>query len=225
MVLEALLAGCGCQMDAQLSALDVTGIAYDSRAVAPGALFIAIQGEHTDGHDYVMQAQECGAVACVCEHRIDGIGIPQILSENTRRTLSLAYANFYGNPQNRLRMIGVTGTNGKSSTAYMLKTILSHSGYRTALIGTIKSMIGESDYAPELDGTAKEHFETMTTPDPDILYRALAEMADAGVEVVVMEASSHALALENSRRSGLKWVFLQICPANIWISIKPWKII
>ena len=196
MVLEALLAGCGCQMDAQLSALDVTGIAYDSRAVAPGALFIAIQGEHTDGHDYVMQAQECGAVACVCEHRIDGIGIPQILSENTRRTLSLAYANFYGNPQNRLRMIGVTGTNGKSSTAYMLKTILSHSGYRTALIGTIKSMIGESDYAPELDGTAKEHFETMTTPDPDILYRALAEMADAGVEVVVMEASSHALALE-----------------------------
>lgn len=87
-------------------------------------------------------------------------------------------------------------------------------------------MIGESDYAPELDGTAKEHFETMTTPDPDILYRALAEMADAGVEVVVMEASSHALALEKlAPDPDLKWVFLQICPANIWISIKPWKII
>lgn len=196
MVLEALLSGCGCQIDAQYGGLDVTCISYDSRTVVPGALFIAIRGEHTDGHEYIMQAQTCGAVACVCEHRIDGLEIPQILSGNTRRTLALAYANFYGNPQNKMRIIGITGTNGKSSTAYMLKTILSHSGYRTALIGTIKSMIGESDYAPELDGKAKEHFETMTTPDPDILYRVFSEMADAGVEVVVMEASSHALALE-----------------------------
>lgn len=196
MELAELLAGTDIELASELSGLDVCGISHDSRKISPGEVFIALSGQNTSGADFAKEAESGGAAICISESYIDGLHIPQLLTSNARRTFSLAFANLCGNPQKRLRIIGVTGTNGKTSTAYMLRTVLAHSGYKTALIGTVRSMIGEEDYVPELFGAERDNFLTMTTPDPEILYPAIKEMVECGVEILVMEASSHALALE-----------------------------
>ncbi len=179
-----------------LGSMEINGIAYDSRRVCKGDVFVALDGRNTNGSRYAVCAENNGAALYIGEKRVDGLKIPQLLTKNARRTLAYMYANFYGNPQNEMRIIGVTGTNGKTSTAFMLKTILAHSGYKTALCGTVNCMIGESEYTPDVSGISESNFHTMTTPDPDVLYMMMREMADAGVEILVMEVSSHALALE-----------------------------
>ncbi len=176
--------------------VEVDAVVYDSRRVKNGDVFVALGGTNTNGEKFAFDAEKNGAVAYVGEKKIEGLKIPQFVTSNARRTLAFMCANFYGNPQNKMRIIGVTGTNGKTSTAFLLKTVLAHGGYKTALCGTVKCMIGEEEYTPKLYGEAENNFHTMTTPDPDVLYMVMRDMVEAGVEILVMETSSHALALE-----------------------------
>ena len=196
MVLGEILKGTGASPDASAASLEIKGITHDSRRVRPAYAFFALSGRRVDGHSFAADAMKHGAAVCICERRIEGLPLTQVVLPNARRALAFAAANFYGNPERRMKLIGVTGTNGKTSTAYMLKTIFSHSGYKTALLGTAKGSIGDAAYTPPLDGAEADEYETMTTPDPEVLYRTLADLADRGVEVTVMEASSHALALD-----------------------------
>lgn len=196
MKLENILLGTDISVPAELASINISGVSSDSRKTLPGEVFIAIDGSRTSGADYAEEAEKRGAAIYIGERRVDSLHIPQLVTSNARRVLAYAYANLCDNPQHKLKIIGVTGTNGKTSTAYMLRTILVHSGYKTALIGTVKSMILNDEYVPDVEKTARDNFLTMTTPDPEVLYPALREMVDRGVEVLVMETSSHALALE-----------------------------
>lgn len=196
MVLGELLRGTGILPDSAIAALEIGGIAHNSERVRAGDAFFALRGVKADGSNFAVDAARRGAVVCIAESGIEGIGIPVVVVPDARSALAFAAANFYGNPQKKLKIIGVTGTNGKTSTAYMLKTIFCHSGYKTALLGTTKSMLGDEEYTPPLEMWEKNDYLTMTTPDPEILYRALADLAERDTEVVVMEASSHALALK-----------------------------
>lgn len=196
MVLGEVLEGTGAALDAAAASLEIAGITHDSGRVRPAYAFFAFPGRKADGHNFAAEAERRGAAVCICERHIEGLSVLQIVLPNARRALAFAAANFYGNPQRRMRICGVTGTNGKTSTAYMLKTVFSHGGYKTALLGTAKGSIGDIAYTPPLEDTEASEYETMTTPDPEVLYRTLADLAARGVEVTVMEASSHALALD-----------------------------
>ncbi len=196
MKLENIFLGTDVTVPAELAAINVGNVSSDSRNILPGDIFIGIDGTRTSGSRYASDAEKSGAAVYVGEKRIDYLHIPQLITSNARRTLAFAHANICGRPESRMKIIGVTGTNGKTSTAYMLRTILAHSGYKTALLGTARSMIFEEEYVPKTEGVARENFMTMTTPDPETLYPAIREMADKGIEVLVMETSSHALALE-----------------------------
>ena len=165
--------------------LEIEGIFYDSRKVVPKSLFICLVGENTDGHNYVKEAQERGAAAIVCQRKTDGITVPQIVVKNSRAAYSKICANLYSNPQNELKMIAITGTNGKTTTSYLLASIISKAGFKAGLIGTEGTYIGEQFLKTDL-----------TTPDPETLFKVLREMANCGVKYVVMEASAHALYLD-----------------------------
>ncbi len=171
----------------------IAGIAYDSRKVEPGYVFICIEGYKTDGHNYVDSAIEMGAVAVVAQKEVlVPAGVPLILADNTRTALALLSAAFYDFPSRALTMIGVTGTNGKTTTTHLIEAILAENGYKTGLIGTNKNKIGERELAV-----------TNTTPESLDLQRLLAEMRAAGVSHVVMEVSSHALEL--ARVAGVEY--------------------
>ena len=128
MVLGEVLKGTGAALDTVTASLEIAGITHDSRRVRPAFAFFALTGRMADGHSYAADAMKHGAAACICERRIEGLPLPQVVLPNARRALAFAAANFYGNPQRRMKLVGVTGTNGKTSTAYMLKTIFSHGG-------------------------------------------------------------------------------------------------
>lgn len=176
-----------------LSRLHVTGIATDSSAVCPGDVFVCIRGSHTDGHLYASEAVRRGAAAVVAE-RVMRLGVPMIVTDNTRRAAAFMWNNRYGDPARDMTLIAVTGTNGKTSVSYMIREILRCGGYKCGLIGTVKSMAGERELSfgggSEIIGAAA----AMTTPDPRYLYRMLYEMRLAGVTHAIMEASSHALS-------------------------------
>ncbi len=196
MKLCELLLSTDVQTPTELSLLSVSGVSSDSRKIRAGEIFVALDGFDTCGALYAEEAEKKGASVYIGEKRVDSLHIPQLITANARRTLAFACANFCKNPQRRMKIIGVTGTNGKTSTAFMLRTVLAHSGYKTAFIGTFKSMVLDEDYIPDVEGKDKDNFLTMTTPDPELLYPALRDMAEMGVEVLVMETSSHALALD-----------------------------
>lgn len=196
MLLSDLLRDTDITLDESLSALDVSGISYDTRRLEKGNIYIALGGTKNDGKTYALEAESKGASLYIGEENVSGLSIPQLITSNARKTLAVAFANLYDNPQDKLRIIGVTGTNGKTSTAFMLKNVLAHDGFKTALIGTVKCMIGDDEYVPAIKDSEKEKLCTMTTPDPDVLYMLMRDMVNSGVEVLVMEVSSHALALE-----------------------------
>lgn len=159
---------------------DLGQVTCDSRQVEPGGVFVCVPGTRMDGHDHAGEAVGKGAAAIVCQR---DLGLPQqILVQNSRAAYARLCANALGNPARRLRLIGVTGTNGKTSITYLLRYMLAHCGKRAGLIGTIQNQIGEM-YIPA----------THTTPDPAELHAMFARMAEAGCEYVVMEVSSHAL--------------------------------
>lgn len=164
---------------------EVTGLAYDSRAVTPGTLFFAVPGDHVDGHDYAAQAVERGAVAVVVERDVAGVGVPQLIVERTRNALADAADAWYGRPSERLRVVGVTGTDGKTTTAYLARDVLRAGGRRPGLVGTVAIAIGDA---------TEPNVHRNTTPEAPELQELLARMVAAGNDSVVMEATSHGLA-------------------------------
>ena len=174
---------------------EILGIETDSRRVNHGSMFVCIRGLRTDGHAYVEEAIERGA-ACILVDRYaplpdDGRAV-YLQCKDTRRASAFLYNAWYQDPARSMKLIGVTGTNGKTSVSNMLCAILEASLHRTGLIGTIGCRIGDRT----LDVTSDDPMASMTTPDPAVLYRILYEMAKEGAEYVVMEVSSHALTLE-----------------------------
>lgn len=158
----------------------VLKLARDSRQVEEGSLFFAIAGAEDDGHKYAKQALENGALAVVVER---DLGLEkQIIVESTHYAYAIASGNFYGNPADKLKLLGVTGTNGKTTITYITKGILESAGKKVGLIGTIENIIGDVSLQAR-----------HTTPDPYQLHALLARMAEAGCEYVVMEVSSHAM--------------------------------
>jgi UDP-N-acetylmuramoyl-L-alanyl-D-glutamate--2,6-diaminopimelate ligase len=164
----------------------VTGLAFDNRVVTPGTLFFGVPGFTRDGHDFAGDAIARGAVALVVERPL-GLGVPEVVVDDVRAAMARAAARFYGDPTATLRVIGVTGTNGKTTTAFLTRALLEASGRRCGLLGTVKSVVGGRE-----DKTAR------TTPEAIDLQRTFREMLDAGDVACAMEISSHALELRRS---------------------------
>ena len=163
--------------------LEIHEVRYDSRAVQPGDLFVAIRGYATDGHKYIDKALAQGAAAIVCEQA--PAGIPAVVVENSRRALAEIAANRFGHPADSMVMLGVTGTNGKTTTTYLVKHILEDAGHKVGLIGTNQNLIGDEVIETE-----------RTTPESYELHALFARMRDAGCTHVIMEVSSHSLVLD-----------------------------
>ena len=167
--------------------LDITGVHYDSRQVMRGGLFIAISGFQTDGHKYIPKAAENGAACIVCEKKPE-MQIPYVLVSDARAALAVLGANWFGHPADDMRVIGITGTNGKTTSTYLLKHVLEQTlGAKVGLIGTIQNMIGDEILHTE-----------RTTPESFELQKLFADMRDAGCTHVIMEVSSHALVLHRA---------------------------
>jgi UDP-N-acetylmuramoyl-L-alanyl-D-glutamate--2,6-diaminopimelate ligase len=166
---------------------EVTGLAVHSAAVRAGDLFAAIRGLSQDGHRYVPDAVRRGAVAVLVDHALAGIEATQVVVPDTRRALAHVASAFFGAPSAHLWLCGVTGTNGKTTTTYLLEAILARAGHRVGLIGTLGVRLAQTPL--------EVHLTTPTTPDAPALQRLLAEMRAAGAADVVMEVTSHALAL------------------------------
>ena len=172
---------------------EVADIAYDSRRVKPGSLFVAVRGFNSDGHRFIPQAVEQGAVAVVSEFEdrtASGAGLPQIIVEDSRAALALLAATYYGHPSRLLKLVGITGTKGKTTTSYLVRSILDAAGHASGLIGTIDYRVGTRIYAAP-----------NTTPESLDLQRLFREMVDLGIGHCVMEVSSHALALGRTAHS------------------------
>lgn len=163
---------------------DVTGaIVVDSRKVTANAVYIAISGGSHDGHSFISDAERRGAALVICEKKDPAATVPQLVVRSSREAWSWACSLAYSHPGNDLKLIGVTGTNGKTSTVWMIRGILSAVGVKSATIGTLGFYCGD------------EHVETAhTTPDPPVLYALLREAGNRGCHVVAMEVSSHAIA-------------------------------
>ena len=161
----------------------VTDLHADSRSVTPGSVFVAVHGSRVDGHDLASAAAAAGAVAVVVEHPVP-VEVPQLVVEDTRRLLGPLAAEVHGRPAERMTMVGVTGTNGKTTVTHLVAALAAAAGRPPGVIGTIGARVGDEDLPIGF-----------TTPEAPELQRLLRRMADAGVEVVAMEVSSHALQL------------------------------
>lgn len=171
---------------AEVSAPDdptVSDVHHDSREVTSGSLYVALRGSRTDGHDYVDDAVRNGSVAVCVEDRVETT-VPQMLVVDTRSALGPLSAEVHHRPSEVVDVVGVTGTNGKTTVTHYVESIAGHAGRRTGLVGTIRTRIGGESVA-----------STMTTPEASELQRLLAEMRDRGVELAAIEVSSHALEL------------------------------
>ncbi len=185
MKLKELIEDCG-----SFAETEVTGVTCDSRKVNNGMIFVCIDGTASDGHKYVTDAVKKGA-ALIIAQKDTGVG-QQIIVKNTRQVYASICAKWFGNPADGMKIIGVTGTNGKTSVSYMLKTVLEHAGHKVGLIGTIQNMIGDETVP------AKN-----TTPDAYALNSLFSLMKSAGCDTCVMEVSSH--ALDQDRVYGIKF--------------------
>ncbi len=164
--------------------VDVTGVAYRSDAVRPGDAFFCIPGYRHDGHAFAADAVARGARALVVQHRIEGVMVPQFVVADSRAALSAAAARFFGDPSTRMKVAGITGTNGKTTTTYLLDSIMRRAGMRTGIIGTVETRIAEETLPA-----------ARTTPESADLQALLARMLQEGVSGVSMEVSSHAIDL------------------------------
>ncbi|RAS79796.1 UDP-N-acetylmuramoyl-L-alanyl-D-glutamate--2,6-diaminopimelate ligase [Priestia endophytica] len=162
---------------------EITSLKMDSREVEEGSLFFCVKGYTVDGHDYAKTAVEKGAVALVAEHELD-VDIPVVIVKDTRRVMALLANFFYGQPTKKLKLIGVTGTNGKTTVTHLLEAIFQEKKQKTGVIGTIETRIGSEVYPVQ-----------NTTPESLALQGIFSKMVDENVEVAAMEVSSHALDL------------------------------
>jgi UDP-N-acetylmuramoyl-L-alanyl-D-glutamate--2,6-diaminopimelate ligase len=174
--------------------LDVTDLAYDARRVSPGALFVCVPGFRRDGHDFAADAVANGAAALVVERPL-ALEVPQLVVADAREAMALAADAFYRHPTRELEVLGVTGTNGKTTTAFVVYAILAAAGRRPGLLGTIESRVGGERRAVE-----------RTTPESVDLQRTFREMLDAGDRSCAMEASSHGSELR--RLAGVRFAAL-----------------
>jgi UDP-N-acetylmuramoyl-L-alanyl-D-glutamate--2,6-diaminopimelate ligase len=163
--------------------VEISGLAYDSRALAPGNLFFCVSGFRSDGHEFAPAAVREGAAALVVERPL-GLGVPELHVESARRAMAPLAARFFGSPARELRVVGVTGTNGKTTSAYLVQALLQARGASCGMLGTVKSVIG-----------GQEREVQRTTPEAIDLHRDLRAMLDAGDQACAMEVSSHALEL------------------------------
>jgi UDP-N-acetylmuramoyl-L-alanyl-D-glutamate--2,6-diaminopimelate ligase len=169
--------------DADAPDVPISGLAYDSRRAGPGFAFFCMPGSAADGHDFAADAVRRGAAALVTERRLD-VGTPEVVVASTRVSMAFAAARFYGQPSRELPVVGITGTNGKTTTAFLLRQILERSGRRCGMLGTIKQVVGGVELPTKL-----------TTPEAVDVQIALRAMVDAGDGACVMECSSHGLAM------------------------------
>jgi len=171
--------------------VEVTGLAYSSRSVTPGTLFFCVPGFRADGHDFAPDAVERGAVALVCERPL-ALGVPEIVVPDVRAAMSPAAARFHGHPTEEVAVVGITGTNGKTTTAYLVRHVLEAAGRPCGLLGTVKRVVGGVDQEVE-----------RTTPEAIDLQATFRSMADAGDRACAMEVSSHAIEL--GRIAGIRF--------------------
>jgi UDP-N-acetylmuramoyl-L-alanyl-D-glutamate--2,6-diaminopimelate ligase len=167
----------------EAASVEIAGLAYDNRRVGPGTLFFCVRGFTSDGHDFAPDAVARGAAALVVERPL-GLGVPEVRVASVRDAMAGAAARFHGDPSAALKIIGITGTNGKTTTAFIVRALLEAAGHRCALLGTVTSIIG---------GQARE--VQRTTPEAIELQASFREMIEAGDEYCAMEVSSHALEL------------------------------
>jgi len=180
MRLDALIAA---DPAGEAAGVEITGLAYDSREVAPGDLFFCVSGFRSDGHEFAPTAVRAGAAALVVERPL-GLGVPEVLVGSARAAMAPAAARFYGEPARELRVVGVTGTNGKTTTAYLVRALFEAGGVQCGLLGTVKSVIG-----------GEERQVARTTPEAIDLQEDLRAMLDGGDGACAIEVSSHALEL------------------------------
>lgn len=164
---------------------EIAFIDYDSRLMAPGALFVALPGSDFDGHAFAAKAVAAGAVAILCEHPLP-LDVPQAIVPNSRAALAVVAARFFGYPSHELRVVGITGTDGKTTTSYILEHILQHAGVVTGVIGTVGVRIGR-------DKSYDNGHQT--TPESNRVQKYLREMVNDGVDVAIVESTSHGLAM------------------------------
>lgn len=185
---------------------EITTLVYDSRKVEQGSIFVCISGTVRDAHDFIPEVLEKGAVALVVEKDVEPVpGVTYIKVENSRKALAYLAAAYFGYPAESLKTIGITGTKGKTTTTYLVKSILEGAGIKTGLIGTIESIIGE-EHIPSAN----------TTPESYVVQERFRKMVDAGLDAVVMEVSSQALMLH--RVAGITFdigVFTNLEPDHI----------
>jgi UDP-N-acetylmuramoyl-L-alanyl-D-glutamate--2,6-diaminopimelate ligase len=168
-------------------AVEVRDLAYDSRKVEPGTLFFCVVGEKADGHEFGPRAVEEGAVALVVERELTELDVPQVVVSDSRAAMAPLAARFNGDPTGELRVVGVTGTNGKTTTAFLVREILRAADYSCGLLGTVKQIVG---------GVEKE--VERTTPEAIELQKTFRQMLEGGDEACAMEVSSHAMALHRA---------------------------
>jgi UDP-N-acetylmuramoyl-L-alanyl-D-glutamate--2,6-diaminopimelate ligase len=169
----------------------VIGVSHDSRTVAPGWLFVAVRGGRADGHRFIDRAVAAGATAVCVEEAPPGLSVPAVVVPDTRRAMGPAAATVYRDPAAQLTLIGITGTNGKTTVAHLLESIAAAAGLASGLLGTV---------AARIDG--KEAAIERTTPEATDFQRLLRAMVNAGVELAAVEVSSHALSLS---RATARW--------------------
>lgn len=172
--------------------ISIQHIDFDSRNISLNDVFVAIRGAASDGHEYIAKAENNGAIAIVCEElpQKQISGITYVLVENTKEALAIMANNYYENPSSRLKLVGVTGTNGKTTISSLLHQLFTLAGYKVGLISTIKIVVGDEEFPTRL-----------TTPDSLTINKYLRKMNEAGVEFCFMEVSSHGIA--QHRTTGL----------------------
>ncbi|HEV3319004.1 MAG TPA: UDP-N-acetylmuramoyl-L-alanyl-D-glutamate--2,6-diaminopimelate ligase [Solirubrobacteraceae bacterium] len=190
MRLDRLVAGIG-PVDGPGGDVEVSGLAYDSRSVRPGALFFCVPGFRSDGHDFAAQAVADGAVALVVERPL-GLGVPEVLVPSVRAAMGPVASRFHGDPSAALRVVGITGTNGKTTTAFLVRALLQAAGEQTGLVGTVTSIVG-----------GEERQVQRTTPEAIDLHAGFRAMLEGGDRACAMEVSSHALSL--GRAGGIRF--------------------
>jgi UDP-N-acetylmuramoyl-L-alanyl-D-glutamate--2,6-diaminopimelate ligase len=183
--LAELFAGIEVQLPPRADEVDVRALAVDSRKAVPGTLFAALKGVAADGAEFAPQAVQRGAVAVLCDRKLDVAPAALVIARDARRAFSQAASRFHGEPSKHMRLVGVTGTNGKTTTTYLVDQLAAAVGLRTAVVGTVEARWpgGRAD-------------ATHTTPESHELQELLARIAQSGADVVAMEVSSHALAQE-----------------------------
>ena len=174
--------------------LAINNLVFDSREASLNDVYVAIRGTHADGHNYIQEAAYAGALMIVCEEMPEQIinGITYVQVKDSKEALAIIAANYYGNPSRNLQLVGVTGTNGKTTISTLLYQLYRRAGYKVGLISTIEIKVNETSYPTEL-----------TTPDPVVINKYLAKMESEGVQYCFMEVSSHGIA--QKRIAGLQF--------------------